>query len=192
MSKSLRTLTGLLLLTAALTGCHSHDTTSLLFVQVADGGHMLADDDGDGWHKLVLEDVSPSLIYFSDRPDRISGTTSLDAFLEDWHAGPESFDVDPPNAAMASIGQTTIDVVEIRDPVLEGTTLTYQARILMESEGFAPTEAVANLDPGALGGVVLFIDNLTLHKHDPVNQRDDFGKRKHIRKVPARRRLPRR
>ncbi len=101
---------------------------------------------------LTLQDVSPSTLYFSDRPERVVGHLTNEQFVEQWSEGPNSFLEDPPNAVLSYVGtaaDTPSDaVVILRDPVAEGTTLRYSIEVL---EGSVPAESEA---------VTLFIDPL--------------------------------
>ena len=49
---------------------------------------------------LTLQDVSPSTLYFSDRPERVVGHMTTEQFVEQWTEGPNSFFEDPPNAVL--------------------------------------------------------------------------------------------
>lgn len=97
----------------------------VLFVQNAAGVSLK-----DG--KLVLTGVSPSTICFTDRPARLSGHMPTAAFIPLWSTGKDSFLKDPPNANLSIFthDQVTDVVVEISNPVLSGTTLTYDAKVL--------------------------------------------------------------
>ena len=101
---------------------------------------------------LTLEDVSPSTLYFSDRPERVVGHMTTDQFVQQWTEGPNSFSEDPPNAVLSYVGSaedTPSDaVVILRDPVASGTTLSYSIKVL---DGTVPAESEA---------VTLFIDPL--------------------------------
>ena len=99
---------------------------------------------------MTLTGVSPSVIFFSDRPQRVAGHVALAGFLDAWDEGSDSFAEDPPNAALSIVGdgQVTDVVVELANPVLEGDDLTYEIVIL---DG----------EPPATSGISsLFIDNL--------------------------------
>jgi len=67
--------------------------SSYLFVISGTSGSL----DGD---TLTLNGV-PNVIYFSDRPNRISGHLSLSEFIEMWDKGSDSFKADPPNATLS-------------------------------------------------------------------------------------------
>jgi hypothetical protein len=114
-----------------------------MFVQTAQG----VTSDGKS---LTLKGVTPSTLYFSDRPKRIVGHMSTASFVELWSEGHNSFEEDPPNAVLAFLepGDEVPEdaVVVIQEPRLEDGHLTYSIESL---EGTPPKEA---------GPVTLFID----------------------------------
>jgi hypothetical protein len=97
---------------------------------------------------LTLKEISPMTVYFSDRPDRITGNMPTTSFMPLWKDGKDSFDKDPPNATLSifTAGKVSDTVVELRDPVLKGETLSYKVKIL---EGELPANG---------GAAALFID----------------------------------
>ncbi len=99
---------------------------------------------------LTLKGVSPSVIFFSDRPQRVAGHVALPGFLEAWDEGKDSFAEDPPNAALSIVGegQVTNVVLELLNPQLQGDELTYNVQVL---EGELPANG---------GTSSLFIDGL--------------------------------
>ncbi len=73
---------------------------------------------------LTLQDVSPSTLYFSDRPERVVGHLTTEQFVAQWTEGPNSFAEDPPNAVLSYVAPDA-DVPEdavviLRDPVASG------------------------------------------------------------------------
>jgi len=114
-----------------------------MFVQTAEG----MSSDGE---TLRLNGVTPSTLYFSDRPERIVGHMATTDFVDLWGAGDNSFETDPPNAVVAFLepgdGVPEEAVVVIRDPSLDDGRLSYSIETL---EGPLPAEA---------GPVTLFID----------------------------------
>lgn len=97
---------------------------------------------------LRLSGVSPATIIFSDRPERIAGHAHTDAFIGHWSKGKDSFESDPPNAAVSIADETVPEeiVVVLKNPRLDGDTLTYDVDVL---EGPNTAEG---------GPVSLFID----------------------------------
>jgi hypothetical protein len=114
-----------------------------MFVQTAQG----VTSDGN---TLTLEGVTPSTLYFSDRPQRIVGHMSTADFVELWAEGENSFEEDPPNAVLAFLepGDDVPEdaVIVIQKPRLQDGQLSYTIETL---EGTAPAQA---------GPVTLFID----------------------------------
>lgn len=125
----------------------------LLFVQTADG---LSVDTDAGTFRLV--GVSPQTLYFSDRPNRLAGHITMDAYLEEWTDAPDDFDDDPPNATLSvyesAQAESSLVVVEIFNPVVEGEDITYNYRLIdgkMPENGGIPALFIDRIGPG--GGV---------------------------------------
>lgn len=117
------------------------DEIEALFVQTA---HGMRYDNG----KLTLEVVAPTTLFFSDRPDRVTGHIPSGEFVESWDQGPDSFASNPPNAVLSIFHLEEVNdiVVELKDPVLLGNELTYTIEIL---DGEMPASG---------GPIALFID----------------------------------
>jgi len=120
----------------------------LLFVQNSAG---VVIDSAKG--TLRLESVSPSTLFFTDRPVRMAGHYhTRDEFLKLWNEGPDSFAKNPPNATLSILesGQPDLQnvVVNIRNPRMEGHDLVYDFKLI---EGTPPKAGRA---------AVLFIDVL--------------------------------
>ena len=120
------------------------ETEESMFVQTAQG----IDSDGQ---TLTLRGITPSTLYFSDRPQRVVGHMSTVDFVDLWATGDNSFETDPPNAVLAFL-EPDADapddaVVVLKQPNLDGGgDLSYSIEVL---EGTVPTHA---------GPVTLFID----------------------------------
>ncbi len=99
---------------------------------------------------VTLQDVTPSTLYFSDRPERVVGHLTTADFVELWDQGDNSFADDPPNAVLAFVEDgadaPTDIVVVINAPTLADGALTYGIDVL---EGTVPASG---------GPVTLFID----------------------------------
>ena len=83
--------------------------------------------------RLTLKDV-PLVVYFADRPARISGMLSIQVFAQGWDQGTDSFQADPPNGTLSILGKDGVHniVVELSDPdvkVKEGT-ISFKIRVL--------------------------------------------------------------
>jgi hypothetical protein len=100
--------------------------------------------------RLTLIGISPTTIFFSDRPKRIAGHMHTEDFVFEWQkgSGPESFRTDPPNGALSIFAEDHIaDVVlELKNPRLTGGALMYDIDVLEQDE------------PVPSGPVSLFID----------------------------------
>jgi hypothetical protein len=99
---------------------------------------------------ITLCGVTPSTLYFSDRPQRVVGHMTTADFVELWGEGANSFEADPPNAVLAFLepGDDVPEdaVVEISEPRLEDGRLSYSIELL---EGSVPAQT---------GPATLFID----------------------------------
>ena len=128
--------------TPEVTEQHLEEIESL-FVQTA---HGLTTTDGT----ITLKTLSPSTLYFADRPKREVGHMSSEHFVDVWDEGENSFADDPPNAVLSYLDPAHAfaedTVVVLREPRLAGGDLTYSVEVL---DGTLPKEA---------GPVALFID----------------------------------
>jgi hypothetical protein len=83
---------------------------------------------------LVLTGVSANAIIFADRPVRSAGHALTAHLIEEWSQGKDSFGNDPPNATISAFdknGQSVKDaVVVLKDPKLQGDTLTFSVDLL--------------------------------------------------------------
>lgn len=148
---------GSLILSVALIGCsqpqydsssqaaetNDPDQAKLLFVQEAQGVAF------DG-NTLTLQDVNPSILFFTDRPERVAGYWTLDEFMNEVSTGPDSFADDPPNATLVTLeGDAFVDIVlELTErPRHEDGAFIYPNVRIIEGE-----------PPTAGGAVALFID----------------------------------
>ena len=116
-----------------------------MFVQVARSSKS-----SDG--VLTLTGVSPSTLYFSDRPERVVGHMTNEQFVDGWSLGDNSFASDPPNAVLSYIdsGDDRPEdcVVVLRDPKVDDDSIQYSIEQL---EGSVPQSS---------GACTLFIDPL--------------------------------
>jgi hypothetical protein len=114
-----------------------------MFVQTAQG---IESADGT----LTLRGITPSTLYFSDRPERVVGQMTTTDFVDLWGAGENSFETDPPNAVLSFLepgGEVPENaVVVITEPQLSDGELSYSIDVL---EGAVPART---------GPVTLFID----------------------------------
>lgn len=96
----------------------------LLFVQNALSGSF------DG-KTLTLRGVGPT-IFFSDRPERVTGQVRTSEFVGHWDKGADNFAENPPNATLSIFGGKQVDsaVVELTRPSLNQHSLSYRVRVL--------------------------------------------------------------
>ena len=115
-----------------------------MFVQTAQG----IESDGA---KLTLQGITPSTLYFADRPQRVVGHMATSDFVDLWDVGDNSFESDPPNAVLSflepGVNAPVDAVVVLTAPNLTGDgNLSYSIKVL---EGTVPAHT---------GPVTLFID----------------------------------
>lgn len=99
--------------------------------------------------RLTLHGVNPVTVFFSDRPERIAGNMTTQAFVPFWSEGKDSFAKDNPNANLSILepGKFVADIVlTLANPQLKGEELSYDVKVL---EGTLPARG---------GPVSLFID----------------------------------
>jgi hypothetical protein len=109
-------------------------------------------------HELALQGVSPTTIIFADRPERLAGHARTEAVVQSWGEGPDSFAKVPPNADFSTFGPNGAAnaVVELRNPSLQGDTLTYDVHLIQ-----------GNVPPSG-GEGSLFIDLVAVAVGRPV------------------------
>jgi hypothetical protein len=122
----------------------------LLFVQNAAGVEI-----GAGGKTLTLKNLSPTTLFFSDRPVRIAGHYRTSEYLQFWKAGPDSFLKDPPNATLSVFTKDKDElsdvVVTLRNPRVNGSDLTYDITVIS-----------GTLPAAGAGPASLFIDIIGL------------------------------
>jgi hypothetical protein len=133
----------------------SEDTVPVMFVQTA---QQISYSDG----VLSLIKVSPTTMFFSDRPERIVGHDLTAGIIGDYATGKDNFTKDPPNAVLSIFDEEDITdvVVVLKNPVLTGDTLKYDIEVLdgvMPSVGGPSTLFIDQigrpLSPGSVAGV---------------------------------------
>lgn len=143
------TFIGILVMAAFFVGCKNSSSTSpeFMFVQTAEDV-IVNSDEGS----IRLVNVTPQVLYFADRPERLAGHLKMDDYLKEWtsKAGKDNFGADPPNATLSVYEpgepDNTVVVVEITNPVIEGKDIIYDYKLI---EGKMPAEG---------GQASLFID----------------------------------
>ncbi|HKY95174.1 MAG TPA: hypothetical protein VJL84_07695 [Kiloniellales bacterium] len=158
LPKSRRTFLSSTALALAAWGTAGHAKAAeaepmFMFVHTADA---MAADSAQGTLRLI--GVSKQTLYFSDRPERIAGHMSLDAYLNEWTEGKDNFGEDPPNATLSvyekDTAENTLAVIEIFQPVVDGEDLIYSYKLL---DGAVPEKGAATalfIDAIGIGGGV--------------------------------------
>ena len=120
------------------------DEVQMLFVQSAQDVSVKKD-------RLVLIGVSPATLFFSDRPKRVAGHMTTQAFVDEWVQGKskESFHNIPPNAVLSVFGDDEIVdmVVVLKNPRLAGSGLIYDIDELDKEEKIPSGMASLFIDP---------------------------------------------
>jgi hypothetical protein len=83
--------------------------------------------------KLILKGIRPTVLFFTDRPERIAGHMTNERYLRLWKEdGKDSFLADPPNATVSVFADDKgADlVVTLRDPQFDGGDLTYNIKAI--------------------------------------------------------------
>jgi len=103
----------------------SEHIVNMLFVQSAHGAEL-----SDG--KLRLKNVSPSTVFFSDRPERITGHEPTEDFVSNWGEGDDSFKSNPPNATLSIVtgAEPQEIVLVLKSPKLDKGDLLYDVEVL--------------------------------------------------------------
>jgi hypothetical protein len=87
------------------------ESPQFLAIQHAQSGTI--SDINSTSYTLQLNDLADETILFSDRPNRIVVTETTRDFVGNWTSGEDSFQVDPPNAALVLTDDQEDDVFEI-------------------------------------------------------------------------------
>ena len=136
-------------------GTSDEQTSNWLFSQTADAGTIAPNNDGT-W-TLTLTGIDPNVLGFTDRPLREAEVGRVERLVEAW---PVMFaDADPNGVVVAhnDAGETNSAVVQLMDPVLDGSSMTYTVKVLTNEGG--PAEPGATYD---FGQVSVFIDDVAI------------------------------
>jgi hypothetical protein len=129
-----------------------------MLVMYAHNAHSMAFSDG----KLQLHGVSPTIIFFSDRPVREVGHMTIQDFVDHWNEGKDSFAADPPNAVLSIFDNDNITdvVIVLSNPRLDGLNMAYSVRVLDgELPAFGGSSSLfidpigMPMSPGSVAGV---------------------------------------
>jgi len=137
-----------------------------LFAQSAENAEIAASSEGT-W-TLRLGGVDLDTIWFTDRPARDAGRISKERFVENWNAGADSFEADPPNAVIEvrdASGKTSLVAVTLVSMTQDGGDLVYRIRPLdIKDLGLAlrgrAAPALDEIPVGNFLSPVLFIDGV--------------------------------
>lgn len=112
-------------------------------------------------YSLQLNDLADNVILFSDRPNRIVDTQSIQEFIGNWTQGEDSFEIDPPNAALTFLED---DNQKIDALVIELYNIEYdeEQNILKYDFTFLHNTTAASLPdlPYKTGESILVIDSV--------------------------------
>lgn len=128
-----------------------------LFTQTAGAGTF--ENTSDDEYILTLTNVSPNVVYFSDRPVRDAGEFSIVRFLDEL-----GFEIgDPPNAAIVmetEDGEEMTVVAELIQPIYDRDTreLIYKAIVLHDASGQLAEYGSSDVIPESFTKATLLID----------------------------------
>ena len=115
---------------------NNSNQTNYLFVQSALSGSLVpinSSNNTEGQvHKLILNNITSSTLMFSDRPDRIVNLTDTQTFVDNWNKSIDSFEVNPPNAALSINVNGTEEILafELLNPVYNKEQKTMQYDVI--------------------------------------------------------------
>ena len=109
---------------------------------------------------LTLNGV-PNVVYFSDRPGRVSGHVSLSDFEKIWNDSQSEFSGDPPNAALSVLDRDSAEnaVIELLSAEVKDNSVSFKVKILQGKvpESFGPSSIFIDNDPyGSIFGATAF------------------------------------
>jgi hypothetical protein len=144
-----------------------------LFIQHGESG--LISKINSTTYSLQLNDLADSVILFSDRPNRIVDTQSIQEFIGNWTQGDDSFEIDPPNAALTFLES---DNQKIDALVIELYNIQYdeEQNILKYDFTFLNNTIAASLPdlPYKTGESILVIDSVP-YSITVINRSDESG-----------------
>jgi hypothetical protein len=107
-------------------------------------------------YTLQLNELADKTILFSDRPNRIVITQSMQDFVGNWTSGNDSFQVDPPNAVviLTDDDQDNVFEIELFNPQYDNNEKSLRFDFSILSNDTSSRNLPANL-----GRSVLIIDS---------------------------------
>lgn len=106
------------------------DSPSWLFSHTSGSG--ISQDNGDGTVTVILTEIDPHVIGFTDRPDRDSAVIQVSDLVREW---PAIFADSAPNAVLVEHypnGREDSVVLTMSNPRLSEDSLTFDATVLLE------------------------------------------------------------
>lgn len=88
---------------AAAKSENKNDNKSYVFIQMARKAELTATQQ-PGVYQLVLSNVKPDITYFTDRPNRTTGSVPIEKFFNGWKSSDgDSFNKDMPNVGITGV-----------------------------------------------------------------------------------------
>ncbi|MDP9489807.1 MAG: hypothetical protein M3P28_06375 [Thermoproteota archaeon] len=157
-------------------------TVKFLFIQHGESG--LISKINSTTYSLQLNDLADNVILFSDRPNRIVDTQSIHEFIGNWTQGEDSFEIDPPNAALTFLED---DNQKIDTLVIDLYNIKYEAdqNSLKYDFTFLDDTTAASLPdlPYKTGESILVIDSVP-YSITVINRSDESGNMMVFQKPP--------
>ncbi|MFN0065449.1 MAG: hypothetical protein ACKVOH_04350 [Chlamydiales bacterium] len=115
----------------------------ILFVIHAKAGFYAANGENSSQGLLILKDVDQSVAYFSNRPGRHAGKTSLSEFLENWPESKDDLKTGQSNAGFVffqDIGDEYSDVpISLQALVYDPVAGILKVEVIVRSRGYLPS-----------------------------------------------------
>lgn len=96
----------------------SEKQASLIFMLYASKAAIIKNGDS---YELILQETSPKVVYFGDRPARQAGFLTMTTFVKYWNQNDAGFKSEPPNAAIMATNSKGISkeiAVKLFNPLL--------------------------------------------------------------------------
>lgn len=142
---------------------------NMMFVQIANSGTIVEHD--EGIYTLVLHEVSPQAIYFSDDPSRTTGHMATDEFVNLWNGDELNFATTPHAAITTLNADEGVLIVELLNPSYDAETMTleYVVQVVLDdvSEGLSHyTDVTDTIIPESLENIAVFIDASVVYNNN--------------------------
>lgn len=150
------------------------DDASLLFTLTSGGSRIKQDPEAEGGYRLLLDHVDTHAVWFTDRPERVSGIFSTGSLISGWERF--GFTDVPPNAALIAhdaSGNTQTAVVTVTNPLVDT-----QRRLMMADIAFVEEAPDFTPAPGSeidLGKLSVFIDDAQASLSSDSSSSDPSG-----------------